>query len=547
MTANPPQLVSLQVNSVSSTATHADLQATLVFDQPMNTSSTPEIVITPSAFAANVSIAQGIWVSPTIYEATLTVIDTVNYAASFEVHVAQAEPESLALFGECPVDTLNMAQGTNCLPLSIYITAPTCLASAEGDLFTDANIDSNYTIHVEFSESMDTTTFDFSTIFENTDFSNNFFWNSTNWLAENALELNFTFVDNQNNIIIPLYEVLQGTDLAGLATEGCAISEVIEVDTENPSVALTALTPTNIISDPIIENNTYFTITFNFTNEMDTEVFPYIAFENDDPTVQTITLDSTQSYWISAFGFLAVFTLTDNNVELNNIVVTLSGVTDINMNPLSADGYFVQPFSVDTRNPIITDLQLSNQTLDNENCADGLTITVVYDEPMSSDTSPNIVLSEGMPPLAESGAGSWNAEFTAFTQNYTCTGINDSILAIAISITGNSADVAGNISADTTFENQLDINYTTNVSELIADDLLVYPNPVSGGQSFQIISPVDLIVSVTAYDAVGRVVFSTRPSATKTTVDTPQWSSGIYMLRIETTRNEFIKPILAID
>lgn len=547
MTANPVQLASLEVTTIPTTGTNADLHATLVFDQPMNTSSTPEIVITPSTVAANMTITDGTWVSSTVYEATLSVIDTVNYSATFEVHVAQAEPETLSVFGECTPDTLNMAEGTNCLPLSIDITAPTCTISGDYDLITDADVNGMLTIHAEFSEGMDTSSFDFSNIFENTVFSNTFVWNSTNWLADNALELNFTIADDQVNTSIPLNEILQGTDLVGNATVGCSVDEVFEVDTENPAVALTFITPINVISDPIIESTNYFTITFAFTDEMDMSVFPIIGFENDDPTLQTLTLDSTQSFWISVFEFVAVYTMTDNNVELDDIIVTLSGVTDINMNPLSEEGYFVHPFHVDTRNPIITDLQLSNQILDNGNCADGLTITVVYDEPMSSDTAPNIVLSQGMPPLDEAGAGSWNAEFTAFTQNYTCTGINDSILDIAISITGNSPDVAGNLSADTTFENQLDINYTTNVTELIADDLLVYPNPIAGGQSFSIESPVDLIVSVTAYDAVGRVVFSTRPGATKTTVDTPQWSSGIYMLRIETTRNEFIKPILAID
>lgn len=547
MTANPPQLVSLHANSVSSTATNADLQTTLVFDQPMNTSSSPQIVVTPSAAAANISIAQGSWISPTIYETVLTVIDTANYAASFEVHVAQAEPETLVLFGECEIDTLNMAQGTNCLPLSIDITAPTCLVAAEEVFITDADVNNNYNIHVEFSESMDTASFDLSNIFENNVFSSTFVWSSTNWVSDNSLELNFTIADDQINTSILLSALLEGTDLAGNSAVGCAINQVFQVDTENPSVDLTAVTPTNLISDPIIENNTYFTITFTFTDEVDTGVFPVIEFENDDPTLQTLTLDSTQSYWTSAFDFLAVYTLTDNNVELNDIIVTLSGVTDINMNPLSAEGYFIHPFNVDTRNPQLTELMLSNDIIDNENCAQGLSITAVYDEPMSNSFTPNITLSAGLPPLDADGPGDWNTEMTEFTQNFTCSGISDSIGAIAISITGNIPDWAGNASADSTFENQLYIDSTTKISELAADDIVVYPNPIAGGQSFQIVSPVDLIVNVSVYDAVGKLVYSTRPGTTKTTVDTPQWNTGVYVLRIETGRNEFIKPILSID
>jgi hypothetical protein len=547
MTANLPQLTALEVQGIPSTSTHADLQVTIVFDQAMNTSTTPEIVVTPAAVASNISIEEGTWLSSTVYEATMNVIDTVNYSASFEVHVAQAQPETLSVFGACIADTLNMSSGTNCLPVSIDITAPTCLASAEELFITDADVNSNYSIHIEFSESMDTASFDFSNIIENSLFSNTFVWSSTNWVSDNSLELNFTIADDQINTSIPLSEILLGTDVAGNSTFGCAINQVFEVDTENPSVDLTSVNPSIVISDTVVENTAFFSITFSFTEAMDTSVFPVITFENDDPSLQTLTLDSTQSYWISSSEFVAVYSMFDNNVELDDIIATLNGVTDINMNPLTENGYFVHPFSVDTRNPAITELVLSSQIVDNENCGEGLSITVVYDEPMSNSFTPTITLSEGMPPLAVDGPGEWNTAMTAFTQNYSCSGITDSIQAIAISITGNITDIAGNISADTTLADQLDINNTTNVSELTADDLLIYPNPIAGGQSFQIVSPVDLILSVSAYDAVGKLVFSTRPGATKATVETPQWSTGVYVLRIETTRNEFIKPILSID
>jgi hypothetical protein len=394
---------------------------------------------------------------------------------------------------------------------------------------------------------MDTTSIAFSNIFENTQFSNTFVWSSANWISDNSLELNFTIADDQINTTLPLSEIIQGTDAAGNSTLACAINQVFEVDTENPSVDLTSVNPTIVISDTLVENTAFFSITFSFTEAMDTNVFPVIGFDNDDPTIQTLTLDSTQSFWVSSTEFVAVYSMFDNNVELDDIIATLNGVTDINMNPLTTNGYFVQPFSVDTRNPEITELVLSSQIVDNENCGEGLSITVVYDEPMSNSLTPTITLSEGMPPLTIDGPGEWNTAMTAFTQNYSCSGITDSIQAIAISITGNITDIAGNISADTTLADQFDINNTTNVSELTADDLLIYPNPIAGGQSFQIVSPVDLILSVSAYDAVGKLVFSNRPGATQTTVDTPQWSSGVYVLRIETTRNEFIKPILTVD
>jgi hypothetical protein len=537
----------LEVQSIPSTSTHADLQLTIVFDQAMNTTTTPEIVVTPAAVASNISIEEGTWLSSTVYEATMNVIDTVNYSASFEVHVEQAEPETLSIFGECIADTLNMSSGTNCLPVSIDITAPTCLASAEEIFITDADVNSNYSIHVEFSESMDTSSFNFSNIIENAQFSNTLVWSSTNWISDNSLELNFTIADDQINTTIPLSEIIQGTDAAGNSTFGCAINQVFEVDTENPSVDLTSVNPSIVISDAVVENNAFFSITFSFTEAMDTNLFPVIGFDNDDPTIQTLTLDSTQSFWVSPTEFVAAYAMADNHVELNDIIVTLGGAADTNLNPLSDSGYFVHPFSVDTRNPEITELVLSSQIVDNENCDEGLTIAVVYDEPMSAGSAPTITLSQGMPPLVADGLGSWNSELTSFSQNYICSGITDSIQAIAISISGNIPDGAGNASADTTFENQLNINNTTNVSELAADDLLIYPNPIAGGQSFQIVSPADLILSVSAYDAVGKLVFSNRPGATQTTVATPQWSTGVYVLRIETTRNEFIKPILTVD
>jgi hypothetical protein len=546
MHANVPQLAFLHVNPISETATAADLQATVVFDQPMNTDVTPDLIITPAAAANNMLIATGTWLSPTEYQTVLTVLDTSNYSANIDIHMEAAVPDSLLLFGECPIDTLNVAP-TNCLPVNIDIDAPTCITSMQPMFIADAEVNGLYNVHVEFSENMDTSSFNFEALLNNPTFNETFTWNNSVWISENSLELNFTIVDSNTDTTFLWSSLLLGADAAGNALAGCAISQVFEVDTYNPTAAAIVAAPDMIIADNDVLSGNYFTLTFSFDDEMDISIFPSIVFENDDPTLQTLSIDSSLSAWTSEFVFTAVYSLTDNNIELDDIVATISGVTDIHQNALTGTGVFIHPFAVDTRNPVIIELELSTDTLNLTNCDNGLDLTIIYDEAMSSDIQPTITLSAGTPPLTPVGEGSWNADLTEFTQSYSCTGITDSIQGIDITIAGNATDLFGNLSSDTLFSNQLDIDNNTRVSEIDTDDILVYPVPIAGGQSFHVKSPIDLISRITVYDAVGKLIFSTQPSATTAVVDTPMWSSGVYTLRIETTRNEFIKPILAID
>jgi hypothetical protein len=68
-----------------------------------------------------------------------------------------------------------------------------------------------------------------------------------------------------------------------------------------------------------------------------------------------------------------------------------------------------------------------------------------------------------------------------------------------------------------------------------SSSFLIYPNPIDDAHILQVQGESD-IIQIDILDSKGTLITTTLPKQTFTTLETANWSSGLYSMRIHTTR-----------
>ena len=178
---------------------------------------------------------------------------------------------------------------------------------------------------------------------------------------------------------------------------------------------------------------------------MDTAIVPAIYFTNDDPTVNTLTMN-TASGWVNDYTYKAVYDVANSAEVLNNISVAVTNGESI-LGTTQDSTEMLTVFYVETLNPTVISVTPNLATVADANTGPAnFTITVLYSEPMDVFLTPFISFPNENPMgsslISSLGGSGWTNEQT-YVAAYDVLEGQETILDIDIQVSG-SIDLAGN-------------------------------------------------------------------------------------------------------
>jgi len=194
---------------------------------------------------------------------------------------------------------------------------------------------------------------------------------------------NFTFVD-ENEKATGVYNIAGFTDPAG-NTMVANNSKSIEVDTDNPTAVVT-------VSDLLITDvdaGGVFTVTVVYSEGMVTNgsADPTLVFSPDVVGGDSPTLVNASGGWGGTNDtYTVTFDVADNGIDANSATIDVTGAQDSNGNP--QQNYTpVHEFEVDTLNPSMISVVLSDTFIESIDVGDLFSVTVTFSEVMTTNGS----------------------------------------------------------------------------------------------------------------------------------------------------------------
>ena len=264
---------------------------------------------------------------------------------------------------------------------------------------------------------------------------------------------------------------------------------------------------------------------------------PMIAFSEDISASVTFASGS----WVDDMTYTALYDLSDEGVEIDNIGISVSGTLDANGNEqmmMSMDDVL----AIDTRNPEPIVLSANDYELIFADAGDeNFSLLIIFDEAMDTDVDPFILFPDEDPSTtltANDDASGW-LNSTSYQQVYNVSNETVLLLDIDIVVTG-AIDGAGNLVVQTDYADFFDIDINpVGVNENENFGVSIYPNPVTSGDVLTIrMDNPDMVESLDIYGANGELVRQIPILAgtlqQQIAVQTNEMAAGNYTIAIQT-------------
>ena len=467
-------------------------------------------------------------------------VDQMTYSAVFDLVDANVEADIIDVETATAMDMNGNAQVMYAISNATIIDTKN--PSVQGLSMTTANISdadagSTFEITLTFDEAMDNSSTP-QIIFPEGGVGTTLWLNEAGsmWVDDNSYMASYFVVDNNVDLSGADIQQVGLTDEFGNEQIVYASTDAINIDTHNPEV-LSVVASEDVVADD--NDGGILELTFSFDDEMDTDVDPVISFANGDPLANTLT--ATGGNWENNQTYVATYSVADANEELMAIeVMAASAIDDAGNTQTFAFSAF-DVFSIDTKNPEIVIASANTYNVTSANAgANGFTVITIFDEVMAESSAPVISFPVETPPLTPNVAGSGWLSPTTYKACFDVPAGNLVTLAdIDVAISGAGTDAAGNLSSGDVFENFFSINMIVSVSDLENQNaFVVYPNPVSQGQSLNIQwDQVPTGLNIAVYNAVGQMVmneFSTSAGEKLVTLNTSGLGQGMYYVHVNT-------------
>jgi hypothetical protein len=484
------------------------------FDEEMDTNTDPQFSFSAagSSFVLN---ALSAWTSATEYRAVFDVIDNNAEALDIDIEVSSATD---AVGNNQLIAMINDA-------ISIDTDAPNGALTVSQNSISDANIGEIISVTIDYNSPMNTAIAPSINVSGIT-LSSNFTLVGGSWNAEGTGYLvNYVILDGNSQASGVSFSATGAEDLAGNAQDAATSSNSLSFDTKNPMVNQVTASAT-MLADA--DAGLPFELSITFDEAM-SDVDPDITFIADIPS---LSHDAAASSW-QGNTYIAVFNLTDANVEVTNIPVQISGAADAVGNTQNVIYYANNLFSVDTQNPEAVSITPSTDIINSGGDA-SFAVTVNFTEAMDQSSAPDITFSPAVP-LTLSATSGWDSDFT-YTARYDVAASEASISDISVNVGTAAQDAAGNPMVAAEFESTFSIDIANSIADL--SDLAswtAYPNPVIAGQDVRLNIPVDITdARVMIFTSQGKLVadYNHAGNNNPMIVTTSGWSEGMYMVRL---------------
>ncbi|MEJ6682094.1 MAG: T9SS type A sorting domain-containing protein [Flavobacteriales bacterium] len=247
------------------------------------------------------------------------------------------------------------------------------LSTTNTELINDAYAGTDLTIEVHYNLPMNPEIEPVLTFTE--DLSGTLTLASGVWTSFNSYMWSFsTFDDNFTALDIQAL-IFGAQDLQGDIQQEFILGDAFVIDTENPSVSEANFTDN--INEFLVGTN--INLLTNFSEAM-SQISPSVSFVNEDPTMSSLSFLMVQPEWINDSQFGMAYLINDADEELYNMIVSISGATDLAGNMLVTEDVVIETY-IDTKAPTISNITYSTSII-NESSAiiEGYSITVQVDD-----------------------------------------------------------------------------------------------------------------------------------------------------------------------
>ncbi|TVQ44523.1 MAG: T9SS C-terminal target domain-containing protein [Saprospirales bacterium] len=285
----------------------------------------------------------------------------------------------------------------------------------------------------------------------------------------------------------------------------------------------------------------FFEISLFFNEACDTTEQPLMVFSGLE-TNDFLTLSDILSTWQSDSTYLAVFEISDEEIEISDISISIDNTRDIAGNELIALE-IPNLFSIDTRPPGLVSVTANAYTIETEDIGEGgLIVTTIFDEPMNTSFDvfvewvySNVTVEK--PLVLNTELSGWEDD-TTWVAVYDVQGIDfmDNDVGLIIS---SAEDLAENkmISWEESSFIAIDIQPVSTDDFERVSTISLFPNPIRAGENLILRSDLNLkqAVSYEIFDNKGSLVLSGKEewlSGKTIEISTANLTVGMYLMYI---------------
>lgn len=495
-------------------AQNASVDITLEFSETMDTSSDPVFTFSNSDAAASMVLNNSSsWTSETTFHAIFDFIDNNVEASNVDIEIASAKD----------ANGNNQVAAVLAEVITIDTKAPIAVLGLSAENLSDANTGEILQLTLNFDSPMNTSIEPVVNASGLT-MQNNLAQIPGSYNAGGtAYTANFVVLDGNLQASGIIFSSIGGQDLAGNPYEAVLANTALSIDTKNPQVSgVTA--GASLLADA--DAGLPFELSITFDEAM-SEVEPEITF---GVSIPSLTHDAAASSW-QGNTYVAVFNLTDANVEVSNIPVQISGAVDAAGNEQNVTHYAYNLFNVDTRNPEVQNVSVSTEDV-NSNSAT-FAITVSFDEAMNTSVDPVISFNPAASALNLTGASAWDSDYTYIARYDVAVSSLADITGIDITV-DDATDAAGNPVTAADFADEFN-TIALSISNAEIPGVMMYPNPVISGAEVRLNLPTGMDQGeIAVYDGFGKLVYSRTAvmGGQQLAIETNNWATGMYAVRV---------------
>lgn len=532
-------LCTVNTTLINDSVVSSNLVIDIKYNELCNATSVPAVqfnsaVSVSSTLALNAS--QSMWLNDTIYRTVYDVTDNNEIIDSIGIIITNVSD----------IASNNQIGYTDSMLFKIDTRNPDLLSAVVSDsLLTVSDIGSQaIEFTLSFDKIMNTSNvpsidFNVSGIMGNvlnTNLANTF------WLDSMHCKLSF----NLQNVINETYQIgiiLTGIrDLSGNFSSTLLLDSLFSIDTKRPS-AVSSLPATSVIADASVGNGTFY-IDLLYSEKMDINQMPVLGLYDNGILLTDVNYSIFSSYWLNDSTFHAMFNVTDNNIEIDNLTLELNFGQDISGN---AQSLITVPnwINLDTKNPSVVVLSANTYEVNASNS--NFQLIAVFDEAIDNTIEPmfDFIASQNIGSIL-----SYNASASAWLNSFTFKFIYDvqniTFIEQDIDIEPQQIyDLAGNGLTNIIYSDYFDINYEPlGISDVAQQNLtFIYPNPVESGHVMNLVSEneIDKINYIQLYSSDGKLVYvETIPSSNSKvqSFKLPKLDAGIYFMIGYSTSNQ---------
>jgi hypothetical protein len=353
------------------------IPAQLAFDDDVNASGT-------------LTFVRWYWVNSTHYRADFVVNDANDFSGTVNITVSGA----MDVAGN--IQNLKTQDKVFSVDTENPVTVNIALSDAS---ISDADAGTILNITIEYSEAMDTSVPVHIHFSPDINWSGSLSYINWFWLDSTHFVVNYDVLNI--NEYVPSVNVFTtgGVDINGNSEHTVVRTSLISLDTLNPEMTSIVLSDYLIIDS---DTHTNFEVIVEYNEPMDMNSVPSLAFSPN------IAVGGTLSYsnwgWTDSTHFHGMYLVLDANSDTPAVSITVTGALDAAGNiqsPFTASNLF----EVDTLNPYVFDIVVTNSVISEVDLTQQLTIE--YSEPMDISVYPTVEIVDISSPLSDLSGGTW--------------------------------------------------------------------------------------------------------------------------------------------